>query len=138
MRNSSKPNCRNSRAFPAGASSRAAESRGFGIPHADAGASGDVCFMIKTYETADGPLRVLFVMAAEAEYGAALRTLVEPLVTGVGPVEAAAHTAQALAREPADLVINLGSAGSCTLPQAEIFQVSALSYRDMDASPLGF
>jgi adenosylhomocysteine nucleosidase len=94
--------------------------------------------MLKTYSAADGPLRVLFVMATEAEYGAALRTLIEPVITGVGPVEAGVRTLKALHDHPADLVVNLGSAGSRSLPQAEVFQVSHVSYRDMDASPLGF
>lgn len=94
--------------------------------------------MIATYDALDGPLRVLFVMAAESEYGPALRALIQPLITGVGPVEAAMHTARALTREPADLVVSLGSAGSRTLPQAAVFQASAVAYRDMDASLLGF
>ncbi|MGQ4272565.1 5'-methylthioadenosine/S-adenosylhomocysteine nucleosidase [Terrihabitans sp. B22-R8] len=94
--------------------------------------------MIATYEAADGPLRVLFQMAAESEYGPALRSLIDPVITGVGPVEAAVQTALALTRMPADLVVSLGSAGSRSLPQGGIFQVAALSYRDMDASPLGF
>jgi adenosylhomocysteine nucleosidase len=94
--------------------------------------------VIARYDALDGPLRVLFVMAAEAEYGPALRGLIQPLVTGVGPVEAAIHTARALAHEPADLVVSLGSAGSRTLPQAAVFQASLVSYRDMDASLLGF
>jgi adenosylhomocysteine nucleosidase len=93
--------------------------------------------VIAIYDAADGPLRVLFVMAAEAEYGPALRELITPSIIGVGPVEAAANTVLALTREPADLVVSLGSAGSRSLPQAEIFQVAALSYRDMDASALG-
>ena len=37
-----------------------------------------------------------------------------------------------------DLVVSLGSAGSATLEQTEIYQASSVSYRDMDASPLGF
>lgn len=93
--------------------------------------------MLKTYQAADGPLHVLFLMATEAEYGAALRTQIEPVITGVGPVEAALQTLKALHDHPADLVLNLGSAGSRSLPQAEVFQISAVSYRDMDASPLG-
>ena len=32
---------------------------------------------------------ILFVMAAEAEYGPFLRSRIEPLMTGVGPAEAA-------------------------------------------------
>lgn len=94
--------------------------------------------MLKIYDAADGPLKVLFVMATEAEYGAALRTLIEPVITGVGPVEAGVRSLKALHDHPVDLVVNLGSAGSRSLPQAEVFQVSHISYRDMDASPLGF
>ena len=86
---------------------------------------------------------VLFVMAADAEYGVFLRTRISPLMTGVGPVEAAIALTRELARLAShdnlpDLVVSLGSAGSATLEQAEIYQVSAVSYRDMDASAFGF
>ncbi len=87
-----------------------------------------------------GDLAVLFVMATEQEYGPHLRRLIAPLITGVGPVEAAAATAAALAeleRLP-DLVFSLGSAGSRTLEHAGIYQIASLAYRDMDASALGF
>ena len=85
---------------------------------------------------------VLFVMAAVEEYGVHLRSRFQPLFTGVGPVEAgiAAGAALALAarggRLP-DLVVSLGSAGSRVLEQAEVYQASSISYRDMDASALG-
>lgn len=87
--------------------------------------------------------QVLFVMAAEAEYGAALRALFRPLITGVGPVEAAVSLTAHLARlESAgarpELVVSLGSAGSRVLDHAEVYQASSVEYRDMDASPLGF
>jgi adenosylhomocysteine nucleosidase len=86
---------------------------------------------------------VLFVMAAEAEYGPHLKSRVTPLMIGVGPVEAGVNLSSALATMAArgalpDLVVSLGSAGSRNLAQAEIYQVSAVSYRDMDASALGF
>lgn len=86
---------------------------------------------------------VLFVMAADAEYGVFLRTRISPLMTGVGPVEAAIVLTRELARlasheDLPDLVVSLGSAGSATLEQAEIYQVAAVSYRDMDASAFGF
>ena len=86
---------------------------------------------------------ILFVMAAEAEYGPFLRTRIEPLMTGVGPVEAAIVLTRTLEQldardELPDLVVSLGSAGSATLEQTEVYQVSSVSYRDMDASPLGF
>ena len=88
-------------------------------------------------------LNVLFVMATEQEYGAHLRRMITPLITGVGPVEAAAATGAALAGlahrggRP-DLVFSLGSAGSRTLEHAGIYQIASVSYRDMDATPLGF
>lgn len=87
--------------------------------------------------------RLLFVMAASAEYGPQLKKRFVPLFTGVGPVEAASATAAALADLNTgnllpDLVVCLGSAGSRSLEQAEVYQVSHVSYRDMDASPLGF
>ncbi len=87
--------------------------------------------------------RLLYVMAVDAEYGRHLAKLFTPVMIGVGPVEAAANLAYTLAGlaqagEKPDLVVSLGSAGSARLPQAEVFQVSSVSYRDMDASPLGF
>jgi adenosylhomocysteine nucleosidase len=82
--------------------------------------------------------RVLFVMAARAEYGPALQARIRPLITGVGPVEAAVATATALATTPVDLVVSLGSAGSARLDHCGLYQASAVAYRDMDASALGF
>jgi adenosylhomocysteine nucleosidase len=87
--------------------------------------------------------RVLFAMAVDAEYGPHLQRLFTPLVTGVGPVEAAVSVSATLAslaanRSLPDLVVSLGSAGSRTLEQAEVYQVTSVSYRDMDASALGF
>lgn len=90
----------------------------------------------------DNP-EVLFVIAAPSEYGANLQAAIDPLMIGIGPVEAAVNLTAylgglaALQRLP-NLVVSLGSAGSRRLPQAEIFQVSAISYRDMDVSVLGF
>lgn len=83
---------------------------------------------------------VLFVMAAEAEYGPALRARIDPLITGIGPVEGAVQLTAALAgmRDLPRLIVSLGSAGSARLEQAEVYQATAVAYRDMDASPLGF
>lgn len=86
---------------------------------------------------------VLFVMAVDAEYGKALQMRFKPLFTGVGPVEAGIATAAALSdlstkRSLPDLVVSLGSAGSRTLEQTQIYQARTVSYRDMDASALGF
>lgn len=87
-----------------------------------------------------GGRRTLFVMATDHEYGPKLRTRIDPLITGVGVVEAAAVTAAVLAGfvEPPDLVVSLGSAGSRRKPLGEVFQISQVSWRDVDASPLGF
>lgn len=64
-------------------------------------------------------------------------------MTGVGPVEAAVALSASLARLEPDgqlpyLVVSLGSAGSRVLEQAEVYQATAVFYRYMDASPLGF
>lgn len=86
---------------------------------------------------------VLFVMAVDAEYGPHLKSRIKPLMTGVGPIEAAIVLSHALTKLQAenrmpDLIVSLGSAGSRTLEQTEVYQVSSVAYRDMDASPLGF
>lgn len=88
-------------------------------------------------------LSVLFVMATEQEYGPELKRRVAPLVTGVGPVEAAAATSEALAQLKTEsrlpsLVFSIGSAGSQKLEHAEVYQLASVSYRDMDCTPLGF
>lgn len=90
-----------------------------------------------------GQRSVLFVMAVDAEYGPHLRSRITPLMTGIGPVEAAIVLSHALTKLQAagplpDLIVSLGSAGSRSLEQTEIYQVSSVAYRDMDVSPLGF
>ncbi|MBX3529113.1 MAG: 5'-methylthioadenosine/S-adenosylhomocysteine nucleosidase [Rhizobiaceae bacterium] len=82
-------------------------------------------------------------MAADAEYGPHLKSRFVPLMTGVGPIEAAVSVTAALAAFAAAgslpaLVVSLGSAGSRVLEQTGIYQAVSVSYRDMDASALGF
>jgi adenosylhomocysteine nucleosidase len=82
-------------------------------------------------------------MATDHEYTRSLRQRVRPLITGVGPVEAAVGLTDALARLAAggrapDLVVALGSAGSRALDHAAIYQAASVAYRDMDCTPLGF
>jgi adenosylhomocysteine nucleosidase len=86
-----------------------------------------------------GGRRVLFVMATDHEYGPCLAERFVPLMTGVGPVEAAIGTTQALAgmTELPDLVVSIGSAGSRRLPLGSIWQVASVSWRDMDATRIG-
>lgn len=83
------------------------------------------------------------MMALDDEYGEHLRRRIEPVMIGVGPVEAAVAVAAELAHRQAlqdlpELVVSLGSAGSAVHPQGAVFQVSSVAYRDIDASPLGF
>ncbi len=87
--------------------------------------------------------RVLFAMAVDAEYGPALKSRFTPLMTGVGPIEAAVSVTAALASlehhdNLPDVVVSLGSAGSRTLEQTSVHQAISVSWRDIDASPLGF
>jgi len=93
--------------------------------------------------TAIGGRKVLFVMAAAAEYGPHLQRLFQPLMTGVGPIEAGIRMGETMARLHSagalpDLVVSLGSAGSRSLEQTEVYQAVSVCYRDMDASALGF
>lgn len=86
---------------------------------------------------------ILYVMATELEYGPALRARIRPLITGVGPVEAAISLTAELGGLRAagalpGLVVSLGSAGSSRLEQCGLYQASEVSWRDMDASPIGF
>jgi adenosylhomocysteine nucleosidase len=90
-----------------------------------------------------GDVSVLCVMAAPVEYGDHLKARIDPLMTGVGPVEAAIALTAALAPLQAvgtlpDLIVSLGSCGSRSLDHARVYQASSVAYRDMDASPLGF
>ena len=86
-----------------------------------------------------GGRRLLFVMADRAEYGPHLQQRFIPLLTGIGPVEAAVQLTTALTMlaargERPDLVVSLGSAGSRVLEQTGIFQAISVAYRDMDVS----
>lgn len=82
-------------------------------------------------------------MAADAEYGEHLQKLFQPLMTGVGPVEASISLTRALSEAKAagslpDLVVSLGSAGSRRLKRTEVYQVTSVIFRDMNASAFGF
>jgi adenosylhomocysteine nucleosidase len=87
--------------------------------------------------------KVLFAMAADAEYGPHLKAIFTPLMTGVGPVEASISLTRALEELKAagslpDLVVSLGSAGSRRLQRTEVYQAVSVAYRDMNASAFGF
>lgn len=96
-------------------------------------------FVARTPGSAD----ILYVMAVTNEYGPHLKARIDPVMTGVGPVEAGVVVAHALAKLVANnrlpaIVVSLGSAGSAKLTQAEVYQATSVGYRDMDATPLGF
>lgn len=87
--------------------------------------------------------KILYVMAANPEFGPHLKSRFEPLMCGIGPVESAIAVSTTLAElnsgnELPDLVVSLGSGGSPNLEQTGVYQAKSVSYRDMDASALGF
>ncbi len=89
-----------------------------------------------------GGKSVLFLMATDLEYGEHLKKLIKPHIIGVGPIEAAINTTKILSamkneNHLPDLVVSLGSSGSQKLEQTEVYQVSSVSWRDMDATVLG-
>jgi adenosylhomocysteine nucleosidase len=90
--------------------------------------------MIKTI----GDVRIMYLMAAREEYGEHLQKRFTPYWVGIGPVEAAMNTARALVDTRPDIAVSIGSAGSDSLKQGQVYQASSVSYRDMDASPIGF
>ena len=90
-----------------------------------------------------GVADILYVMATDLEYGPELKSRISPLITGVGPVEAAVAVTAKLGELKAagalpQLVVSLGSAGSSTLEQCGLYQAASVRYRDMDATPIGF
>lgn len=90
-----------------------------------------------------GDKKILFLMATELEYGKHLKNVITPAFIGIGPIEASINTMAILAKLTTqgnlpDLIVSLGSAGSNTLPQTQIYQVSSVCWRDMDASAIGF
>ena len=90
-----------------------------------------------------GVADILYVMATELEFGPELKSRITPLITGVGPVEAAISLTEQLTKLSLEdrlplLVVSLGSAGSAQLEQCGLYQASEVSWRDMDASALGF
>lgn len=86
----------------------------------------------------------LIVMALPQESGGRLEAVgAELLYTGVGKVNAAATLARWLAEirvsgRPLPLVINMGTAGSRSLPSHTLVACNRFAQRDMDVTGLGF
>lgn len=101
---------------------------------------------IMDFECVEGgpPVRALFLMATDNEYGVDLKsTGIVPVIVGVGPIESAINTTKVLSElkhlgQLPDIIINLGSGGSDCLEQGAVVQASSISYRDMDATGFGF
>jgi adenosylhomocysteine nucleosidase len=88
-------------------------------------------------------LDILFVMAAEPEYGPELRRLTKAAIVGVGPIEAAIGVTLELQRRmelnrKPGLVVSLGSAGSGRCEVGSVWQISSVCWHDMDATRMGF
>ncbi len=87
--------------------------------------------------------QIVFVMATSQEYGPELRARIDPLICGVGPIEASLTMASRLQQmrdrgESPAVVVSLGSAGSQMCELGTVYQVSEVSWRDIDATRLGF
>jgi adenosylhomocysteine nucleosidase len=88
--------------------------------------------------------KLLIVMALRQESRGVLeRAGAHLLYTGVGKVNAAAALARRLAeircaRHPQPMVVNLGTAGSRTIPAHTLVACNRFAQRDMDVSGLGF
>jgi futalosine hydrolase len=77
---------------------------------------------------------ILVVAATERELGGAKGAAV--LACGIGPVEAAAATARALAVQRPDAVLQVGLAGARGIPPPELVIGSAAVYEDAADGPL--
>jgi len=75
---------------------------------------------------------LLVIAATERELAGAAGA--RSLVCGIGPVEAAAATADALAREPAAAVLHVGLAGSRSLAALTVVLGSEAVYSDLAAA----
>jgi adenosylhomocysteine nucleosidase len=90
------------------------------------------------------PSKLLIVMALPQESRGQLeRAGAQVLYTGVGKVNAAAALARRLAEircraEALPLVVNMGTAGSRSIPAHDLVAATRFAQRDMDVSGLGF
>ncbi len=89
-------------------------------------------------------ISILTVIAAKAEYGTMMtQAILEPEFIGVGPIEATFNMTRILMQKQhnnqlPDIIFSIGTAGSNRLHQGELYQITAVSYRDMNAVAFGF
>lgn len=79
----------------------------------------------------------LFVFALQSE-AAGEFDHVNPLIMGIGKVNAAYHLTKRIHESRPDLIINLGSAGSSSFKRGEVVCITRFVQRDMDVRPLGY
>ena len=80
---------------------------------------------------------VLFTFALEAESSSAF-TPFNPLICGIGKVNAAYNLTKTIHRKRPSLIVNLGSAGSNYFQKGEVVCCTKFIQRDMDVRGLGF
>lgn len=80
--------------------------------------------------------RPLFVFALQDE-AAQEFIAYDPLIVGVGKVQATYHLTREIVRQRPSLIINLGSAGSSTFERGEVICCTRFLQRDMDVTALG-
>lgn len=87
---------------------------------------------------------ILTLIAASSEYGEKMQqSAINPHFIGVGPIEAAFQTTKILMQKQAthklpDVIFSIGTAGSDTLEQGDLYQIHTVTYRDMNAVAFGF
>jgi futalosine hydrolase len=84
-------------------------------------------------------VRVLVVVAVEAERDAIRDVVPDVLVAGIGPVAAAAATSAALTTRRPDLVVSAGIAGGFDVPLGSVVVASRVVHADLGIeTPSGF
>lgn len=79
----------------------------------------------------------LFVFALESEAAEEFQ-MYDPLIVGIGKINAAYHLTKSITEKRPGLIINLGSAGSHTFKHGEVVCCTKFIQRDMDVRGLGF
>ena len=83
-------------------------------------------------------MKILILVALQDELDANEIRDFKVYYSGVGKVNAAYKTLQAIQKYSPELIINFGTAGSLNSQLSGLIEVSSFYQRDMDASPLGF
>jgi adenosylhomocysteine nucleosidase len=79
----------------------------------------------------------LFVFALDAEAAEEFKE-VDPLIIGIGKVNAAYYLTKKIMENKPGIIVNLGSAGSTTFKRGEVVCCTTFIQRDMDVTGLGF